>query len=195
MRAVTVELRSASPLAALAPRFAARHGVTLAERVLAQVNLRGDAADPAFRAAVRTAIGGDVPIEPNTVTTAADGCAVLWLGPDEWLVVGDGDPAALTARLEQALAGLHAAATDVSASRAVIALAGPHARTVLAKGCGLDLHPRSFASARCAQTLLARAQVILHQVADTPAYRLHVRVSFAAYVAEWLLDAASELEL
>jgi len=191
---VTDELRAASPLEAFAARFAARRGVALAERSLAQVNLRGDAADPAFRAAVRAALGGDVPVEPNTAAPAADGCAVLWLGPDEWLAVAPEEPAALAARLAQALAGQHAAAIDVSSSRAVIELAGPHARAVLAKGCGLDLHPRSFAAGCCAQTLLARAQVILHQVADTPEYRLHVRASFAAYLAEWLLDAAREYE-
>jgi sarcosine oxidase subunit gamma len=42
--------------------------------------------------------------------------------------------------------------------------------------------------------VLARAQVIIHQVTDTPAYRLFVRASFAAYLAEWLLDAAHEYE-
>jgi sarcosine oxidase subunit gamma len=193
MRAVTAELRAASSLAAFANRFAAARVIALVEHRLAQVDLRGDASDPAFRAAVRRAIGVDLPVAPNTVAQAGDR-AVLWLGPDEWLVVGDGDPAELESALARALTGLHAAAVDVSASRAVIALAGPYARCVLAKGCGLDLHPRSFASARCAQTLLARAQVILHQVANTPAYRLHVRASFAAYLAEWLLDAAREFE-
>jgi sarcosine oxidase subunit gamma len=119
---------------------------------------------------------------------------VLWLGPDEWLVVADAEPAALAGRLARALASRHAAVIDVSASRAVIALSGPQARTVLAKGCGLDLHERSFAPARCAQTLLARAPVIIHQVAAMPAYRVFVRASFAAYLAEWLLDAAGEFE-
>jgi sarcosine oxidase subunit gamma len=194
MPAVTDELREASPLAGFAPRFAALRGVALVERSLAQIDLRGDPGDAAFRAAVRRALGGDVPTEPNTAAAAADGRAVLWLGPDEWLVVGAGDPAALTATLTQALAGLHAAAVDISASRAVIELAGPQARAVIEKGCGLDLHPRSFAAGRCAQSVLARAQVIIHQVADTPTYRLFVRASFAAYLAGWLLDAAREYE-
>ena len=63
---------------------------------------------------------------------------------------------------------------------------------MLAKGCALDLHPRAFVPGRCAQTLLARAQVILEQLDDEPAYRLLVRGSFAGYVATWLLDAMEE---
>jgi sarcosine oxidase subunit gamma len=61
-------------------------------------------------------------------------------------------------------------------------------RDLLAAGCSLDLHPRAFAPDRCAQTLLARAQVILEQRGED-AFRLHVRGSFAVYLASWLIDA------
>jgi sarcosine oxidase subunit gamma len=56
----------------------------------------------------------------------------------------------------------------------------------------VDLHPRVFGPGRCAQTLLAKAQVIIHQVNDAPTFHLYVRTSFAWYVAEWLLDAMTE---
>lgn len=192
---MTADLRATSPLAAFVQRFQTARRIALVEHTLVQIDLRGDASDPAFRAAVRGVVGLDVPVEPNAVAEAGHR-AILWLGPDEWLVVeqlmrGD-DPPALAAPLAQALAGWHASVVDVSSNRAVIGLAGPHARKVLAKGCGLDLHPRSFAAGRCAQTLLGRAQVILHQTSDTPTYRLHVRASFAAYLAAWLLDAVRE---
>jgi sarcosine oxidase subunit gamma len=61
---------------------------------------------------------------------------------------------------------------------------------VLAAGCALDLHPRAFGPGRCAQTLLARAAVILEQTSGEPAYRIYVRPSFAGYLADWLRDAA-----
>jgi sarcosine oxidase, subunit gamma len=104
--------------------------------------------------------------------------SVLWLGPTEWLVVGPGPD----------LPG----GVDVSANRTTIELSGPHARDVLEKGCTLDLHPRAFSTGRCAQTTVARAQVILWQTSDAPVYRLMVRGSFAQYLADWLVDAMQE---
>ena len=68
-----------------------------------------------------------------------------------------------------------------------------HARVVLAKGCPLDLHGSAFKPPQSAQTLLAKSQVILQCVDARPVFRLFVRLSFANYIAEWLLDAAAEL--
>ena len=121
--------------------------------------------------------------------------AVLWLGPDEWLVVGPPDgETALEAQLHDAL-GDHVgrvAIVDVSANRTTLELRGPRARELLEFGCPIDLHPRAFGPGRCAQTLLARANVLIWHVADEPedTWRLFVRPSFAAYVAAWLADAA-----
>ena len=169
-------------------------GVVLAECALrGQAALRGDAGDPGFVDAVKQAIGQAPPTEPNTVAGPADlgeGPRVLWLGPEEWLVV-DADGEAL-ASLRAALDGRHAAVVDVSDSRAVIALSGPRTRDVLAKGCSLDLHPRGFAPGRCAQTLLAKAHVILHQTDEAPSFEIYVHRSFADYLWSWLEDAAAE---
>ena len=151
---------------------------------LAQLDLRLDADDVAARDAVESVIGA-LPIEPNTVHGAAD-AAVLWLGPDEWLVVGPPDgEAALHAQLLDAL-GDHAgriAIVDVSANRTTLELHGPRVRELLEFGCPIDLHPRAFGPGRCAQTLLARANVLIWFVTDEPepVYRLLVRPSFAAY--------------
>ena len=81
---------------------------------------------------------------------------------------------------------------DVSANRTTFELSAPWARDLLEKGMSIDLHPRVFGPGRCAQTLLARAQVILQQVDDKPTYHVLVRGSFAPYLAAWLADAASE---
>jgi sarcosine oxidase subunit gamma len=70
-------------------------------------------------------------------------------------------------------------------------VAGPRARDLLAHGCALDLHPRSFGPGRCAQTMLARAQVLL-VAHDGDEFTVFVRSSFAGYLATWLLDAAAE---
>jgi sarcosine oxidase subunit gamma len=153
-----------------------------------QTALRGDPADPAFAGAVREALGLDLPVEPNTVASAG-AVAALWLGPDEWLVVGA--PADLAERLRRAWGDAYAAAVDVSDSRVVFELAGPGAPGLLAKGCALDLHERAFPPGRCAQTSLARAAVILEKLDATPCFRVFVRRSFAGYLAAWFTEAAT----
>ena len=166
--------------------------VRLGERpFLAQIDLRlgGDAA---ARAAVADLIGGPLPTLPGTSTRGPES-STLWLGPDEWLVVGEPDSEQpLVERLTRAVSGSFASVVDVSANRTAIEVAGPRAREVLEKGCSLDLHPRAFGPGRCAQTMLARAQVVLEQLTDEPAYRLLVRASFSAYLAAWLMDATME---
>jgi sarcosine oxidase subunit gamma len=159
---------------------------------LAQLDLRLAPDDAAPRQAVESVIG-PLPIEPNTVHGGAD-AAVLWLGPDEWLVVGPPEgETTLEAQLRDAIGDTPGAAiVDASANRTTLELRGPRAWELLEFGCPIDLHPRVFGPGRCAQTLLARANVLIWFVADEPepVYRLLVRPSFAAYVAAWLADAS-----
>ena len=185
-----------SPLASLTGALAEAGAgdAVLAERAdRARLNLRLDPEDADALAAAGAALGGALPLAPNTAATTADGWSVLWLGPDEWLVTGPAEGGgALADTLGTSLAGKHHALCDVSAMYATLALSGPRAREVLMKGCRLDLHPRAFSAGACVQTALARAQVILHQTDDAPAYEITVRNSFAHYLATWLLDAMAE---
>jgi sarcosine oxidase, subunit gamma len=130
---------------------------------------------------------------PNrfVATRAGDGDGeCFWLGPEEWLVVG-----ALSSRktaleaLERAIGPDDGAAVDLSAARVLVELTGPRAREVLASSCALDLHPRVFGPGRCAQTLVAKAPVLLSQTDEAPTYRLFVRPSLLEYVLSWLADA------
>lgn len=180
----------------LAARASARPsaaGVTLCERPWhGQLVLRGDIGSRVFASALRRILGVGAPRTPNTVREKDD-TMILWLGPDEWLiVVPGGRETKLEAELRQALARQHTSLTDVSDSRVVIGLTGPYARDLLMKGCSLDLHPRTFAAGRCAQTQLARAHMLLHQLDESPAYDIYVHRSFADYVWRWLEDAAEE---
>jgi len=136
--------------------------------------------------------GLPLPLEPNRVASMGP-VRTLWLGPDEWLVTApDGTAPELLTRLARAIAGQPAAIIDLSSSRAVVEIAGRMARTLLEKGCGLDLHPRAFAPGHCAQTLVARVPIILDQLSAAPAYRLFVRRSAARWLCDWLIDAAEE---
>jgi sarcosine oxidase, subunit gamma len=118
---------------------------------------------------------------------------VLGLGPEEWLILSSpGTQQDLMEKL-RAVAGADGPVVDVSGQRTTIALSGPKSRELLGKGCAIDLHPRAFSGNRCAQTLLARAQVVLVADPDGPHdYWILARSSFARYVADWLLDAAVE---
>ena len=154
--------------------------------------LRGDAANAKFRSAVSTATGLDPVVEPLTAARKRD-VSMLWLGPDEWLVVTpDRRVERIERALREALQGQHAALTDVSHSRTVLVLSGPGARAVLAKGCPLDFHPRVFGPGRCAQSRLAKCQALIHQTAATPVFEIYVMRSFAQYAWTWLEDAGKE---
>ncbi len=67
-------------------------------------------------------------------------------------------------------------------------LRGEGRLALLATGCSLDLDPRGgWVPGVCAQTLFARAQVILQELEG--ATRVFVRPSFAGYVVDRLLAA------
>jgi sarcosine oxidase subunit gamma len=177
--------RRHSPLEALLPWQAADGSVLIEEiPITRQFGVRRRGRASAYLA------GLPLPLEPNRVT-AMGAVRVLWLGPDEWLVTTtEGSEAGLGERLVR-IEG--ATITDLSSSRAVIAVSGPAARRLLEAGCGLDLHQRAFAPGDCAQTLLARVPVIIDQVSPAPAYRVFVRRSTARWLAGWMIDAAAGL--
>lgn len=187
-----------SPLSQVASRLAAATrtsggAVRLAELpFLAQLNVRLDAKGTAAEA-VGLALDLQLPLQPNTVVRAGE-LTVLWLGPDEWLLVGPpGSERELESRIRTAAEDEPVSVTDVSAQRTTLLVAGPRAHDLLAHGCALDLHPRSFGSGRCAQTTLGRTQVIVVARADSRAgFWVLVRSSFAGYLTDWLLDAATE---
>jgi sarcosine oxidase, subunit gamma len=184
------------PLAHTAAIATARRGVSLGERRLGKIELRGDPTDRVFMTAVGRMLDLLLPGEPNTTARRGD-LTALWLGPDAWLLTCPPDAVAVQiGDLRIALADVHAAITDISDGRVALRLAGPNARDVLAKGCPLDLHPRAFAIGNCAGSLLAKASVLLHLVDDDgrrgPTIDVYVARSFAHYLFAWLEDAGRE---
>lgn len=167
-------------------------GITLSEvRLRTILNLRGDGADGGFAGGVKKALGVAPPVTPNTVAGAGSH-SILWLGPDEWLVVTEAGTENPLEAVEKALSGTFATLVDLSDNYASITISGENARRVLQKGWTVDLHPRAFAPGQCAQSSLAHAAVVLHQTDETPSYELYVRPSFARYTWDWLLDASAE---
>jgi sarcosine oxidase subunit gamma len=193
----TVLPQTALRRTALEARYVRARGVRLNERQdLGKLDVRGDPHDRAFMAAVGRVLDLLLPSEPGTSAAKAR-IAALWLGPDEWLVTCPaGEAARLASSLREALADIHAAITEVTDGRVAFRVAGPSARDVLAKGCPLDLHPRAFPPGSCAQSLLAKASVLIHLLDDDPergpSFDVYVARSFAYYSWTWLEDAARE---
>ncbi|HEU5485002.1 MAG TPA: sarcosine oxidase subunit gamma family protein [Microlunatus sp.] len=188
------ELRT-SPAALLADRFAAAEvtgprGVSVREIPFrTMIGIRVLPSSPGA-ARLRSRLDVTLPAACGEVEQR-DGLAVLWLSPDEFLVVGEEDPSTLTAGLVDALAGAAGSVTDLSANRTCFELSGPSARPVLEKGCPLDLHPRAFAVGTAFLTTIGPVPVIVWKTGELT-YQIFPRSSFADFLGRWLLDAMAE---
>jgi len=147
--------------------------------------LRGGAA---VRAAAEASL--DLAIPSVACRAAANGAwAALWLGPDEWLLLGPETLTAVPAALGAALAPLPHSLVDVSHRQSALSVSGPEATTLLAAGCPLDLDAAAFPIGMCTRTVLAKAQVILWRIGEQ-AFRIEVARSLTAYVSQFLAEAA-----
>ncbi len=148
--------------------------------------VRGDAA---VMAAAARAL--ELPFEPAVCrAAAADGRAVLWLGPDERLLLAPRDEAGRA--LADALAGLAHSLVEVSHRQCALEITGPYAETVLNSGCPLDLEASAFPVGMCTRTVFAKAQIVLWRTAQH-SFHLEVWRSFCAYVSQLLALAGREL--
>ncbi|MEV4054982.1 sarcosine oxidase subunit gamma family protein [Amycolatopsis sp. NPDC049688] len=149
-----------------------------------------DAVHEPFRTqlTVRLREGGTllgVPLPGPCTFTSGNGVDLLWMGPDEYLVLAE---PGRQAELEASLSRESDAVVDVSAQRNVYRLTGEHAADVLAHGCSIDLEVSPPGT--CVQTLLARTGIVLMVRED--GYTVLVRQSFSDYFIAWLADASLE---
>ena len=138
-------------------------------------------------------VTGGLPTECGQVTTRADGAAVLWLGPDEFLLIAQEEAVAgtLAAEAVAALGDGAGQVVDLSSNRTTFELDGPAARAVLEKSCAADLHPRAFTAATAIATVIGNVPVVLWKTGDET-FCLFPRTSFADYLGRWLLDGMRE---
>ena len=175
-------------LNALASQKADGAGVTLGESAhRAIINIRGDAKDGAFTAAVKSATGCDLPLAANTVAMAGD-VRILWLGPDEWLVIDEAgnDPLADCA----GVAALHSA-VGISHRNIAIAVTGKAAAATINAGCPQDLSLDAFPVGACSRTILGKTEIVLLRTAQD-AFRVECWRSFSDYVFTFLSEAARD---
>jgi sarcosine oxidase subunit gamma len=138
-------------------------------------------------AALSTAFGVSLPTAPKG-TAAEDGKHALWLGPDEWLLIGpDGtDFVALGAQS----ATLHSA-VDVSHRNVAFVVSGPGARATLASACPLDLSSSIFPVGAASRTIFGKVEVVIYRTGEE-AYRVECWRSFAEYAFGMLCEGAED---
>ena len=122
--------------------------------------------------------------------------ATLWLGPDEYLLLGSAradleSQAATTDALESALRDIPHALVDISHRQFALEVNGAHATTILSGACPLDLDLGEFPVGMCTRTVLAKADIVLWRVRDD-AFHLEVWRSFGGYVTGLLREIAVE---
>jgi sarcosine oxidase subunit gamma len=148
------------------------------------LNLRADAAGIAAFSAV---LGVDMP-GASRWAHGAGGATVVWLGPNEWLVIAPLDTShELEQQLREAAAGASIAVTDQSGQRLSVVVSGD-AAGLLSKGTAIDVHPAVFVPGTAIQSFVGQAVVVLLARSDNE-IELLVRTSFARYVGDWLVDA------
>ena len=121
-----------------------------------------------------------------------DGEVAVWLGPTEWLLYREGVTGHAFFDDVVSRAGDNAYVMDATSQRTRLVLGGPRARTILAHGCAVDLSDNAFPPDRAISTLFAQTGVVIHRNQPDDSYTLFVRSSFADYLADWLVDAATE---
>jgi sarcosine oxidase subunit gamma len=140
-------------------------------------------------------VTGGLPAGCGSVSGAGD-TSVLWLGPEEFLVVAPAEAheslgGDLIQALREALGGDAGQVVDLSANRTTFELTGPRSRAVLEKGCSLDLHPRVLAAGTALSTEIGNIPVVLWKTGED-SFRIFPRASFADFLGRWLLDAMRE---
>lgn len=153
---------------------------------VATLRLRRPSPDDITR--IGALIGTPLPMVPNRASGYVP--RVLWIGPDEWLIIGSDVPGeAIEAAAADAAAAL---CVSVGDGRCSLDVTGADAADLLAKGTSIDLHADIFAEDMLAMTLLAQANVIIDRPPGLAGFRLIFDVSLRDYVRHWFADAVVE---
>jgi sarcosine oxidase subunit gamma len=139
----------------------------------------------------RIAATHGAPLPPFGRSTAAQARLSLCVRPERWLLLSA--PATAAAHTWQSLCSGQAAVVELSSALSAFLLAGVAARTVLTRGCRLDLDPEVFRPGHAAATIMAQVSVTL---AALPAgVLLLTPASTARHFREWLAAAAAPFAL
>jgi heterotetrameric sarcosine oxidase gamma subunit len=137
----------------------------------------------------RLAAAHGASLPPFGRSAVDQGRLTLSVRPGRWLLLTVAAAPGAAAHAWQSLSGGQAAVVDLSSALEAFVLVGTAARTVLTRGCRLDLDPEVFRPGHAAATIMAQVSVIL---AALPAGVLLLSpASTARHFREWLAAAAA----
>jgi sarcosine oxidase, subunit gamma len=163
-----------------------RAGVVACEmRRLGYISLRGNSRDTAFIDATAGVLGTALPTEPCTFVRSDD-ATILWLSPDEWLIVCPrANLDAQLRQLGQALAGTRHQAIDNSGGYTQVRIDGPNAINVLRHTSVYDF--ATLGQGRVVGTTFGKSSLYVYR--DNDGFCLLLRRSFADYIWRFLVRA------
>lgn len=169
--------------------LAAVHGGSATVRLMPaqpaeRISLRARAEDVP---ALSRALGLDLPVRPKT-SVSASGRTALWLGPDEWLVIGEVGTGLMRAAQESDV--LHSA-VDVSHRNTAILVEGPGAAAAINAGCPQDLSLKAFPGGACTRTIFGKVEIVLLRTGEE-SFRVEVWRSFSDYAFALLAEGARD---
>lgn len=140
------------------------------------------------------ALGITLPRDPKrAVAGERSSRAALWLGPDEWLVIDEGDHRAAGEMMDAVhKSGAMASAVDISHRNTAILVSGEAAVDLVSAGCPQDLSPDAFPIGACSRTVLGKIEIVLWRVSEE-VWRVECWRSFADYAFTFLTEAARDV--
>lgn len=118
-------------------------------------------------------------------------CSVLWAGFEQYYVLAEGRAEGTLYRDVKLNLGDLGTMSDQSHGRIVIRIAGPRARSVLAKGTPVDLHADEFPVGKSAVTQIAHVGVHLTRT-SVDVFDVSIFRGFAESFWEWLTQQSEE---
>jgi sarcosine oxidase subunit gamma len=170
-------------------------GTTLAPAWLQRVTpaarfvLQGD---PAALAAAARALGIADADTPGRCSGEGTTLTLIWLGPDERLLIAWRESATtLDARLGAVLTGHPHSLVDVTQRQVGLRLTAPFAADLLNCGCPLDLDPARFPVGSGTRTLFNKTDIVLWR-RGVDEFHIEVWRSFEDYLIRWLTESAQD---
>ena len=175
------------------------NGVTIEELSLSgKINIRGKSSDKEFMKNIGSALNLVLPIEPN-VRIFNNNISIMWLGPNEWLVITpENEKDGIISLLKSNLNPQKTAITDVSFNRTILRLEGEKVFTLLSKFLVANLEKILKTNFSVAQTIFIKIPVLFvrnNNDEEPTSLDLHLNRSHTKYVYELLVDGSKNLNI
>ena len=175
------------------------NGVTIEELSLSgKINIRGKSSDKEFMKNIGSALNLVLPIEPN-VRIFNNNISIMWLGPNEWLVITpENEKDGIISLLKSNLNPQKTAITDVSFNRTILRLEGEKVFTLLSKFLVANLEKILKTNFSVAQTIFIKIPVLFvrnNTNKESTSLDLHLNRSHTKYVYELLVDGSKNLNI